>query len=409
LQNADARRNKLRSLRGKRKTPCLIGTDERFSQFRLSRTLRDRLFMKHICRNSLALAVFNSLLLVQRAVDAQVPNAADRGYMNIEGSIGAAGESKEAQIARAMAAGPTSVTGSARIEGSDARGKKTILREGNNGFTCLPGNPKVVGRSASCSNQAAQQWSADLAAGKPTPSNTVPGIIYMQAGATERSASGATVRIGPQWMILWPFDPKASGLSATRKGTGAYVLWPGTPYAHLHIMGRAVGPSSRQLASDHAGHMPAMGVHDGKPNAVAASDEPAEVQIARALSAGPKHVTDGARIDGTDANGKRVTLREGNNGFVCLAGSLKNVAEPPQCNSLNSKPPIWYMLAGATQRSITDPDDKLSPALAIAPHWMIMMHFDPKTTGIPESYSDIGAYVMWSESRIGHLHINGTP
>jgi hypothetical protein len=76
---------------------------------------------------------------------------------------------------------------------------------------------------------------------------------------------------------------------------------------------------------------------------------------------------------------------------------------------MNSKPPIWYMLAGATQRSITDPDDKVSPSLAIAPHWMIMMHFDPKTTGIPEHYSDIGAYVMWSGSRIGHLHINGTP
>jgi len=40
---------------------------------------------------------------------------------------------------------------------------------------------------------------------------------------------------------------------------------------------------------------------------------------------------------------------------------------------------------------------------------MIMMRFDPKTTGIPEHYSDVGAYIMWSESRIGHLHINGIP
>ena len=374
-----------------------------------SRTLRDRVFIRHIYRNGSALALFTMLLLVQGAVDAQVPNAADRGYMDIERSIGAAGESKEAQIARATAAGPTSVTDSARIEGSDAQGRKVVLREGNNGFTCVPGNPRVVGRPASCSNQAAQQWSADLAAGKPAPTNTVAGIIYMQSGATERSASGETVTIGPQWMIIWPFDPKASGLSGTKKDTGAYILWPGTPYAHLHILGQAVGPSTPHLASEHAGHMPAMGVHDGDSNAVAASDEPADVQIARALSAGPKHVTDGARIEGTDALGKRVILREGNNGFVCLAGSLRNVAEPPQCNSINSKPPIWYMLAGATQRSITDPNDRVSPSLAIAPHWMIMMHFDPKTTGLPEHYSDVGAYVMWSESRIGHLHINGNP
>jgi hypothetical protein len=114
-------------------------------------------------------------------------------------------------------------------------------------------------------------------------------------------------------------------------------------------MGQAVGPSTKHLASEHAGHMPAMGVYDGNPNAVAASDEPAEVQIARALSARPKHVTDGARIVGADGPGNRVTLREGHNGFVCYAGSLKNVAEPPQCNSTNSKPAIWYMLAGATQ------------------------------------------------------------
>ncbi|MEO5922804.1 MAG: hypothetical protein ABIR70_03160 [Bryobacteraceae bacterium] len=361
--------------------------------------------MKHIRRNSLAIA----LLMISGAVQAQVPSPADRGYMAIDAGIGAAGESKQAQLARAIAAGPKQVTDSARIEGSDAQGKRIVLREGTNGFTCLPGNPKVVGRPASCSNQAAQQWSADLAAGKPAPTNKEAGFIYMESGATERSASGATVKIGPQWMIIWPFDPKASGLSATKKDTGAYILWPGTPYAHLHIMGQAVGPATLHLASEHSGHMPAMGVYDGGANAVAASNESAEVQLARALSAGPKHVTDGARIYGADAQGKRVTLREGDNGFICSAGSLKNVAEPPQCNSVNSKPPITYMLAGATQRSISDPDDKVSPSLSIAPHWMIMLHFDPKTSGIPEHYSDIGAYLMWSGSRIGHMHINGTP
>ena len=95
---------------------------------------------------SIALSL-TALFLLQRA-QAQV--AADRGYMNIGDAIGAAGESKQAQIARAIAAGPKQVTDSARIEGSDAQGKKIVLREGNNGFTCWPGNPKVVGRPASC-------------------------------------------------------------------------------------------------------------------------------------------------------------------------------------------------------------------------------------------------------------------
>jgi hypothetical protein len=354
----------------------------------------------------------SGLLFLHGPVEAQAPNAVDRGYMYIENG-GVAGDSKEVQIARAIASGPSTVVGAARIVGVDSQGKNTVLRDGNNGFICQPGNPKVVGRPASCANKAALQWGADLAAGKSSPTNTEAGFVYMLAGATERGESGATIKIGPQWMIIWPFDPKATGLSATKKDTGAYIRWAGTPYSHLNIMGPAVGTPTQHMASEHAGHMPAMGVHDdlvdGKANGVAGTGEAVEIQIARAISAGPKHITDGARITGTDAQGKTIVLREGDNGFACRAGSLKIVAQPPQCNSLNSKPMIIYMLAGATQRSVTDPDDKTSPALSIAPHWMIMMRFDPKTTGIQEAYSDTGAYLMWSESRIGHMHINGAP
>ena len=362
--------------------------------------------MKHTRRGGSTILLLTGLLSVEGVV-AQVPGITDPGYMAIAEGIGAPGESREVQIARAIAAGPRQVTDLARIEGSDAQGNRIVLREGSNGFTCRPGNPAVAGRPASCANEAAQQWSADLAAGKPAPTNTVAGFIFMQSGATARDASGATVETGPQWMITWPFDPEATGLSATAKDTGAYILWSDTPYAHLHIMGRAVGSSTVHLASEHAGHMPAMGVHDGV-TALSASEESAEVQIARAISAGPAHVTDGARLDGTDAQGNRVTLREGDNGFVCYAGSLKNVAEPPVCTS-NSRPAIWYMFAGATQRSVTDPNDDVSPSLAIAPHCMIMMRFDPATSGIPEHYSDEGAYLMWSNTRMGHMHINGIP
>ena len=120
-------------------------------------------------------------------------------------------------------------------------------------------------------------------------------------------------------------------------------------------------------------------------------------------------MTDGARIMGTDAQGKAVVLREGNNGFVCRSGSLTIVAQPPQCSSTQSRPTITYMLAGATQRSVTDPKDNTSPSLAIAPHWMIMMRFDPRKSGIPESYTETGAYLMWAETPLGHMHINGMP
>jgi hypothetical protein len=49
---------------------------------------------------------------------------------------------------------------------------------------------------------------------------------------------------------------------------------------------------------------------DSDESAVAAN-EPADVQIARAMAAGPPHVADFARIIGVDAQGKRIVLREG--------------------------------------------------------------------------------------------------
>ena len=46
------------------------------------------------------------------------------------------------------------------------------------------------------------------------------------------------IDVGPHWMIMWPFDPKATGLPVTHKDTGAYIMWAGSPYVHVHIMGR---------------------------------------------------------------------------------------------------------------------------------------------------------------------------
>jgi hypothetical protein len=155
-----------------------------------------------------------------------------------------AGETTQAKIARALSAGPADVTKGARIVDTDSQGKTTVLREGGNGFTCMPGNPKVIAEPPLCADAASLQWFADFKAHKPKPTNTVPGITYMLAGATQRSDSdpydqtSPAMTIGPHWMIMWPFDPKTSGLPAAYKPTGAFIMWAGTPYAHVHVMGR---------------------------------------------------------------------------------------------------------------------------------------------------------------------------
>jgi hypothetical protein len=153
-------------------------------------------------------------------------------------------DSTQVKIARAMSAGPTEVAKAARIVDTDAQGKMVVLREGNNGFTCMPGNLKVVGEPPMCVDASSMQWFADAKAHKPKPTNTVPGITYMLAGASQRSDSDPNdttsmpIDVGPHWMIMWPFDPKATGLPTTHKRTGAYIMWAGSPYAHVHIMGR---------------------------------------------------------------------------------------------------------------------------------------------------------------------------
>jgi hypothetical protein len=153
------------------------------------------------------------------------------------------GESVDAKIARALSAAPATIAKSAKVADMDADGKMTVLREGDNGFTCMPGNPKVIGDPPMCADAASMQWAADFKAHKPKPTNTVPGITYMLAGATQRSDSdpydktSPAITVGPHWMIMWPFDPKATGLPTKHKSTGAYIMWAGSPYAHMHVMG----------------------------------------------------------------------------------------------------------------------------------------------------------------------------
>jgi hypothetical protein len=156
-------------------------------------------------------------------------------------------ESKQAKISRALAAGPADITKNAKIIDLDERGNETVLREGNGEFTCFPGHPGVVGDVAFCANQSALQWEKDFAEyksspeRKPSPTNTEPGIEYMLLGGTDWSGSDPAVTSGkpikepPHWMIMWAFDPQTTGLPTEPKQNGTWIMYAGTPWAHLMI------------------------------------------------------------------------------------------------------------------------------------------------------------------------------
>ena len=178
-----------------------------------------------------------------RLVNGTGPRGAAHAQTAEHSSAADAGETTQAKIARAMSAGTSDIVKSARIVDKNGQGT-IVLREGTNGFTCMPGNPRIIGDPPMCADAAAMQWFADFRARKAKPTNTEPGIVYMLAGATQRSdtdpydTSSKPIPIGPHWMIMWPFDPKSTGLPATHRPTGAYIMWAGSPYAHLHVMGR---------------------------------------------------------------------------------------------------------------------------------------------------------------------------
>ena len=148
-------------------------------------------------------------------------------------------ETKEAKIKSAMAGGPPGIARNAKIVEIGENGNLTTVREGNNGWTCFPGDSGAMG--AMCLDEPALQWLTDLIAHKPKPTNTRPGILYMLAGGMRRSATdpwatdGTPVKEPPHWALIWPFDPKESGLSDQPKDSGSWVMYAGTPYAHLMI------------------------------------------------------------------------------------------------------------------------------------------------------------------------------
>jgi hypothetical protein len=152
-------------------------------------------------------------------------------------------EIQKEKIRRAMLAGPTSISSQATIAEMDREGHMTVLRSGTNGWVCTPGDQNIIGSTDMCGDQMGMQWMKDLFARKPKPTNTSPGLIYMLNGATQRSftdpfdSTSPAIPIGPHWMIIWPFDAKAAGLSTVMRDAGTMVMFAGTPYAHLHVCG----------------------------------------------------------------------------------------------------------------------------------------------------------------------------
>lgn len=154
-------------------------------------------------------------------------------------------EDNAALIAEAEKAAPAALSSHAAILAPDANGAMQTLREGTNGWWCMPDNPASPGPDAMCGDANAMEWAmAWMNHSEPPPDKV--GFIYMLAGgtdasntdpyATEPTAGSDWVRTGRHVMIVNAMSVMAGYPDDPVPDTSApYVMWAGTPYAHLML------------------------------------------------------------------------------------------------------------------------------------------------------------------------------
>lgn len=146
----------------------------------------------------------------------------------------------EALIAEALAAAPAQMRASATVVDVDGR----MLRAGTGAFTCMPA-PEGFG-GAMCLDAPWTAFIAGLMAGEPVETDRL-GIAYMMAGdsptggasnidpaAPAPTADNQWIVEGPHVMIIVP-APLLADLPTTPVADGPYVMWSGTPYAHVML------------------------------------------------------------------------------------------------------------------------------------------------------------------------------
>ena len=148
-------------------------------------------------------------------------------------------------IASAQSAAPASISSKATVVQMDDKGAMKVLRKGTNGWTCMPDSPATPGPDPMCFDANAGKWAEAWVGHKTPPASTV-GVMYRLEGgtvastldpyATKPTTENAWVKTGPHIMIVGSKDILAGYPSGPTPDTSApYVMWAGTPYAHLMV------------------------------------------------------------------------------------------------------------------------------------------------------------------------------
>lgn len=149
-------------------------------------------------------------------------------------------------IASAEAAAPMAVSMNAAVYAPQADGSMKTLREGKNGFWCMPDDPSTPGPDPMCGDANAMEW-AMAWIGKSEPPKGKTGLVYMMMGGPAQSNLDPFATKPPEgsdWIMDRPhvmivnFGESMAGYPTKQEKpdtTQPYVMWGGTPYQHLMV------------------------------------------------------------------------------------------------------------------------------------------------------------------------------
>ena len=154
--------------------------------------------------------------------------------------------SREAKIANALTAGPEEISKNATVKDWPSKEGEglALLRQGTNGWVCLPDDPTTPGNDPMCMDSTFHDALAAFFAGQNAKVTRV-GYAYMltsdaEGSNTDPTAAKATPtnqwhHAGPHVMILYPDAKLLEGLPTTPSAFGPYVMFPGLPIAHVML------------------------------------------------------------------------------------------------------------------------------------------------------------------------------
>jgi hypothetical protein len=154
-------------------------------------------------------------------------------------------KTKAQKIADAITAAPASITAKAAIYDWPSKEGMApeVLRPGTNGWSCFPDAPNTEGNDPMCVDEPWMGWMQAWLS-KTNPQITRVGVGYMMApgGATGSNTDPFAMKATPDnhWghhtphvMIVVPDTKALAGISTDPNNGGPYVMFAGTPYAHI--------------------------------------------------------------------------------------------------------------------------------------------------------------------------------